>query len=626
MRHINLVALFITCLALASVICLFAIPHLAKFRPHWNSSWYDLGLYGAYPTQSYFSFDLLSPRVEILQWDARCDQRMTFLTPRGLSVTTPGPVVLDARGNLVWMEQKWGITTNLQVQQYHGNSYLTFWAGIDEVPRGKGSYYMVSNCPSFDTLQLILSQLDSSYEVFREVSAVGDHSDGDLHEFRLTENGTAVVTVYNIIPADLSSLSGPASGWIYDGIIQEIDIATGALIFEWRASEHYQVNDTFLPIGNRGKTSDTAFDFFHINSVDKDPQGNYLISARHTHTVTCVNPTGDILWILGGRANDFTDLSSGAATNFAWQHHARWRSNSTITVFDNAAYDYYLQTAEYSRGMVIDLDLAEMTATLRNSYSKPQQWRSESQGSMQLLSDSGNMLVGWGSAGAYTEFAADGEILCDVHFGAESVFGFGRMSSYRAFKSDWFGKPVTLPDITMVDDTVYVSWNGATEVVTWELQGGKLLGDGGLHFESVDSVRKESFETSLLVPGDEEDYAYLRVAALDFSGQVLGFTDVIDSATGQSTTRPSSQEDQGYSAWLWLFIAGCAIASLVLSVRAFWEPLSALLLHRWQGYKRLSSSEQSWSPGRAASPGIYLAELSTSSSDATVTPTCRAVP
>lgn len=156
MRHINLVALVITCLALASVVYIFAIPPLAKFRPHLNSSWYDLGLHGAYPTQSYFSFDLLAPRVKILQWDARCDQRMTLLTPRGLSIPTPGLVVLDARGNLVWMEEKWGMATDLQVQQYQGNAYLTFWAGIDEVTLGKGFYYMVSDCSSFDTLKLIL--------------------------------------------------------------------------------------------------------------------------------------------------------------------------------------------------------------------------------------------------------------------------------------------------------------------------------------------------------------------------------------------------------------------------------------------------------------------------------------
>lgn len=453
---------------------------------------------------------------------------------------------------------------------------------------------------------------------------VGDHLEGDLHEFRLTENGTALITIYDMIPADLSALKGPASGWIHDGVFQEIDLTTGALIFEWRASEHYQISDTFLPLGNRGRTRDAAFDFFHINSVEKDPQGNYYISARHTHTVTCISPSGDVLWILGGRANEFTDLSSGAATNFAWQHHVRWHSNNSITLFDNAAHDYYLQTAEYSRGMLIHLDLAEMTATLGNAYFKPQQWRSDSQGSIQQLPESGNMLVGWGSAAAYTEFAADGTILCDVHFGAESVFAFGRVTSYRAFKGDWVGKPMTPPDIKMVDDSVYVSWNGATEVAAWELQGAKILGDGDQFFESLDYVQKEGFETSFLLQVDEDDYAYLRIAALDRLGEVLGVTDVIDIETGQSMTRPSQPEDSRYSVWLWLLIAGCALVSLALSVRAFWRPLSAVIqLPHWRGYKRLSSSERWPFSRQATSLGIYLADISAPSSDTTVAPACE---
>jgi hypothetical protein len=435
------------------------------------------------------------------------------------------------------------------------------------------------------------------------------------------------MTIYEKIPADLSSLKGPASGWIYDGIVQEIDISTGSLIFEWRASDHYQVSDTFLPVSDKGRTSDTAFDFFHINSVDKDPQGNYYISARHTHTVTCINPTGDVLWTLGGRSNDFTDISSGAATNFAWQHHARWHPNNTITLFDNSAYDYYLRTAEYSRGMVIDLDLADMTARLRNTYFKPQQWRSESQGSMQKLSENGNMFVGWGSAAAYTEFAADGEILCDVHFGAESVFGFGRISSYRAFKGEWIGRPVTPPDIKMVGGDVYVSWNGATEVVAWELQGTKSLGDGDETFETFDYVQKEGFETNLQLPDDKDDYVYIRAAALDRSGQVLGYTDVIDTATRESATHPPQPEDQRYSIWIWLFIVCCALLSAGLSIRLFWGPLCTLVqLHRWRGYKPLSSPKHWWSSRRDTSPEFYLADVSASPSDATVAAACRSIP
>jgi hypothetical protein len=67
-------------------------------------------------------------------------------------------------------------------------------------------------------------------------------------------------------------------------------------------------------------------------------------------------------------------------------------------------------------------------------------------------------------------------MLCDVHFGAESVFGFGRISSYRAFKSEWVGRPVTPPDIKMIDGDVYVSWNGATEVCGLGTTRGKEFG------------------------------------------------------------------------------------------------------------------------------------------------------
>jgi hypothetical protein len=125
------------------------------------------------------------------------------------------------------------------------------------------------------------------------------------------------------------------------------------------------------------------------------------------------------------------------------------------------------------------------------------------------------------------------------------------------------------------------------------------------HFELVDPVQKESFETSILLLDDEEDYAYLRVAALDRSGEVLGYTDVIDMATRLSTTGLTKPEDQRYPVWLWVLIAGCASISLGLIVRAFWGPLSTLVQpRRWRGYKRLLSLEGRWLPYRATSPGI----------------------
>jgi hypothetical protein len=424
--------------------------------------------------------------------------------------------------------------------------------------------------------------LDSSYEIFRTIGPVGEHLSGDLHEFQLTENGTALITIYDVVSADLSSVNGPASGWIFDCVFQEIDIATGALVFEWRASEHYQFNETFIPLGSAGKTEEDAFDFFHINSVDKDSEGNYYVSSRYMHTITCISPAGNILWKLGGRGNHFADLSSGAATSFSWQHDARWHPNNTLTLFDNAAMDFKLQDAEFSRGLIIDLDLVQMTATLRNSYAKPGQFRSASQGSMQLLPENDNVLIGWGHSAAYTEFAHDGEILCDVHFGASSVFGFGRITSYRAFKSEWIGLPSAPPEIRMVGDNIFVSWNGATEVVAWELQSAKALGNGDQGFSGIDRQDKDGFEAKFSVPSGAN--LYLRIAALDRSGDVLGVTDVIDKRTGISGTRLTQPDMRQDLDPFWLVVTVCAFVAVGLCAKALW-----VRLHRQLLYERLPS-------------------------------------
>lgn len=367
-----------------------------------------------------------------------------------------------------------------------------------------------------------------------EISVAGG-LEGDLHEFKITETGTALVTIYEITSADLSAF-GIEAGWIYDCLFQEIDIATGDLLFQWRASDHYKVDETYRPIRNLGTSKDNAFDYFHINSIAKDPAGNYYISARYTHTVTGITPTGDILWILGGKRNQFTDLSGGAATNFSWQHHADWHPNNTITIFDNGAGDS-IETADYSRGLMVSLDTNQKTATLLADFVPPQRFLSPSQGSVQILPETGNVFVGWGHSAAYTEYTPDGEVLCDMHFGASLFYSWGRVKSYRAFKSPWVGKPNTAPDIKMLGGgkSVFVSWNGATEVVNWSLQGANLDEkeeegvETELEFVEVDRTLKVGFETMFVIDSQADEY--LRIAALDYSGNVLGYSGILETRT-----------------------------------------------------------------------------------------------
>lgn len=407
------------------------------------------------------------------------------------------------------------------------------------------------------------------------VSPVGD-MDGDLHDFVITPNDTALITIYDPIPADLTSVGGPELGWLYDGVFQEIDIATGELLFEWRTSNFFPPNSSFYPIRDRGYERTLGFDYVHINSVDKNDQGHYLVSARHLHAVFCVDgATGEILWILGGKHNEFTDVSDGEATRFTWQHDARWRGPNTLTIFDNSANGEEESTGD-SRGILLELDVAAQTARLVTSYDHPQRFMSLSQGNLQVL-DSGNVLVGWGHSAAFTEYTPKGDIVCDVHFGASAYFTFGRIVSYRVSKGNWIGTPNTIPDAAIADDSVYVSWNGATEVSSWRLEAWDGASLDNVTFIPVNDVKRTGFETK--IPFPPKVTSYFRVCALNSDGDVLGITDVL-------SRNLSDGAFLGIHSWgmtiIVLFAVSCLFSGLYCGISRFVR-------------KRLSGSNGSYS-------------------------------
>jgi hypothetical protein len=319
--------------------------------------------------------------------------------------------------------------------------------------------------------------------------------------------------------------------WIDDCLFQEIDIETGKLIFQWRASDHVPLTDSYKTRGGGdGSTPELAYDFFHINSIEKDASGNYIISARHMHAIYCIHPSGNILWTIGGKHSSFTDLSGGFASNFAWQHHARLHTNNTLSLFDNAGNNVFHKFTRSSRGMIIQIDTKAMTVRLLNTYMHPSQLLAISQGSMQVFPENGNVLIGWGNTPALTEFSAEGEVICDMHFGPSLIFeilDFGWVKSYRAFKSTWVGRPKTSPDINFVEGRVFVSWNGATEVVSWMLQGAELETAADDDFIDLKELQKEGFETSFEL--FDMVGAFMRVVALDSAGKVLGYTAVVNT-------------------------------------------------------------------------------------------------
>jgi Arylsulfotransferase (ASST) len=405
-----------------------------------------------------------------------------FIAPYNAPNAQAGAVIVANDGQPIWENPLAGkVTTNFQVQRYHGSPVLTWWEGSIELGHGVGEYVIA----------------DSSYRTVRRVQA-GRGLRGDLHEFVITARNTALLTSYVLAPADLTTVGGSSRGTIQDAIFQEIDLATGKVLLEWHSLDHIPLLESYAPV-----TAD--WDFFHINSVDFDSDGELLVSSRSTHTVYKIDHSGAIVWRLGGKHSDF---KMGAGSEFAWQHDVRSQPDGTFTVFDNGATP---AVEKLSRGLILDLDEQAMTATLLRQYTHPK-ILAGSQGSVQLLPN-GNVFVGWGEAPHVSEFDYSGRLLFDAVLG-------DRYQSYRAFRLPWTASPAEEPAIAVTDRgrhrTVYASWNGATDVEHWQLLAGSEASD----LRAVSIMSSHGFETALRTTISAGPY--LAVQGLDAGGARLG--------------------------------------------------------------------------------------------------------
>src|SRR5215212_3395000 len=397
-----------------------------------------------------------------------------------------GPMIVDDQGQLVWYS-KYRSARDFKVQRYRGRLVLTWWQGRVLAGHGLGEYVI----------------FDDSYREMARVRA-GNGYRGDLHEFLITPQGTALLTTYNPVPANLSALGDPKYGAVWDGIAQEVDIETGEVIFEWHSLEHVGIEESYIEPPSDPRDS---YDYFHINSIDVDHDGNLLVSARNTWSVYKVErKSGEVLWRLGGKNSDF---EMGPGTQSAFQHDARCHQDGIISIFDNGAHP---QVHEESRGILVELDEQKMGAKLVREYTFPEKLISTSQGNMQILPNS-NVLIGWGSQPFITEFSHDGQPLLEAQF---PPYG----ESYRAFCFPWSGHPIEDPAVALEQLSaekvnLYASWNGATEVESWEVLAGPRPG----RLESAGAVPRDGFETAMLV---QSSHSYFAVRAKEHSGRVLG--------------------------------------------------------------------------------------------------------
>jgi hypothetical protein len=404
----------------------------------------------------------------------------------------PGPEIFDDAGNLVWFDPMPAGTeaTNLQVQQYGGKAVLTWWQGyIPKQGFGQGDDVIA----------------DSSYRQIGRVHA-GNGYKADLHEFKITPAGTALISIFNPVACDLSASGGPRDGAVTDTGFQEVDIRTGLVRREWHSLDHVALGDSDMPA--HGTSREWPFDYFHFNSIDQRPDGTTLISARNTSALYELSTlTGQIVTRMGGKHSDLK-LGSGAAT--AFQHDAKALANGTTSIFDNGATP---KVHAQSRGLLVNVSAAARTETVVAQYVHPAPLSAASQGNLQIL-ENGDAFIGWGSEPYFSEFSAGGQLRFDAHM-------HGSYQSYRAYRFPWTGAPSEPPAVAAVTSragapaTVYASWNGDTRTASWRL----LTGPSANQLAGVATAPRAGFETAITAPGPAP---YVAVQALDASGAVLG--------------------------------------------------------------------------------------------------------
>ena len=351
-----------------------------------------------------------------------------------------------------------------------------------------------------------------------------------------------------------------------------------------------------------------------VDIREQTKEGNYLVSLRNLKLLSYIDgKTGKPIWNLGGKINDFVDVTSASvldaspdsdgALSFGWQHHVRFYDDDLtqvspavmsqhilhinggqITLFDNHELESSLNCIRFkcSRGRHIEINTStpdNLTVQLIRDYRSARGISSVIFGSMQPLQDPSNskesgiesMLLGWGVSPAFSEHTTTGDVIRDVQYGQldpdHSFAGGGSASSYRVLKQSWHGYPLWPPEAAIAEDgTLWVSWNGATEVRSWAVYGshrsdllgledGNPIGYGknslaGMY--PLKTASRQGFETG--VQYGAMMAAFVKVAALDAKGKVIGVTRTLATGSVPSVSSCLLQDTMSFTCLIRLLV------------------------------------------------------------------------
>ncbi|GAC1325949.1 MAG: hypothetical protein NVSMB13_09950 [Mycobacteriales bacterium] len=445
--------------------------------------------------------DLRPPRVSVTADGPHAAGLLLASSGMQTPTTDTGVFIYDDGGEPVWFNPlpPTGLGT-LQKIRYQGRDALTWFVGTQTFRGGFKGTWVVA---------------DTAYRQIAEIAA-GNGLTADAHELRISPDGTkALLDIYNPVQQDLSAYGGESAASVFEAVVQEIDLGTGAVTFEWHSLDESPVSDSLIQLIGHD------VDYFHLNSMDYDTDGGILLSGRHVSQALKLDrlaPTGTrVLWRLGGKRSTYSFPNAADAPSYA--HDVRRRSDGTISLYDNA-----VETSQDGRGIAYRLDDAAHTATaVVQREHAPAEFGAYVGSNRQLAS--GDDLVSFGNTGDTTEYRSDGTRAW------ESQFADGAWSYRTLLVQDWHATPAEPPalatDRAGAKVTGHVSWNGATEVASWVL----LAGPAADRLRPVSPVTaRTGFETTLVGAVTDAD-TVIVAEARDSSGTALRRSTATATAT-----------------------------------------------------------------------------------------------
>lgn len=276
-----------------SLACLAGSSLLANAADA-NASW---------PWQTYKSSTAEPPSLKITKTGPTSPGYL-FFDGMGPYAHSYNLFIMSDDNELIW-QGPFGDQSAYKPQMLDGKPVLTYFNGISfSEPYGWGHGIIQILDNSYESIYNVsLTTADGGFQTIDGIDTSGFVSYIDMHEARITDENTLLVTLYNVTQHDLSSVGGPEDGWVADSLFYEIDIKTNEILFKWSALDHVDqipISDVleFYPIEEYGRNKTLPYGYMHINSVEKFSDGSYLISSRFFCSIFRIARDGTVQWTL----------------------------------------------------------------------------------------------------------------------------------------------------------------------------------------------------------------------------------------------------------------------------------------------------------------------------------------